>query len=149
MVNVSCLMAEVPRNQKMLLEGFIILSFFQNGSDGVIVFIGNTDKEMNWTTAIPEGNKFSEVGVQIANRNSISIIQYTETRYKILNEGYTYHSFQCSLVSNIEYGPIESNDTLISTFISIIAPKNVLIQTEEPSLNPMKKKCPEYVIENI
>ncbi|RIA96115.1 hypothetical protein C1645_872267 [Glomus cerebriforme] len=100
----------------------------QNMSSGLLVFVGDTNNEMNWTTTIPEGNKFSNVAVEIITGNGL--IQYTETRYKTLNGGRTFRSFQCSLIQPVDY----FSDTGALIRVGIIAPKNVLILTEEPSL---------------
>ncbi|RIA96118.1 hypothetical protein C1645_815801 [Glomus cerebriforme] len=85
----------------------------------------------NWRTTMPEGNKFSNVAVQ--SIIGFGVVQYTETRYKILNGGYTFRSFQCSLIRRIDPILLNNNTTSIIG-ITIFIPKNVLILTEEPSL---------------
>ncbi|CAB4440265.1 unnamed protein product [Rhizophagus irregularis] len=101
---------------------------FTGDIPGIIVFIGDNNTNMDWTLPIPQGNLLSDVGVQVLDGNG-GVIQYTETRHTALNDTVD-RSFQISVIQ----GPTAAadNETIIS--VSIIEPRMVINQVEDPSL---------------
>ncbi|PKK70202.1 hypothetical protein RhiirC2_746986 [Rhizophagus irregularis] len=85
---------------------------------------------MDWTLPIPQGNFLSDVGVQVLE-GSDGTIQYTETRHTALNESVD-RSFQISVIETLGITEPAASVTIIN--VTIIEPRMVINQVEEPSL---------------
>ncbi|CAB4478892.1 hypothetical protein RhiirA1_472947 [Rhizophagus irregularis] len=101
---------------------------FNSDTPGIIVFIGDNNTNMDWTLRIPQGSLLSDVGIQVLGGNG-GMIQYTETRHTALNESVD-RSFQISVIEGPTAG--SDNETIIN--VSIIEPRMVINQVEDPSL---------------
>ncbi|RGB40032.1 hypothetical protein C1646_739834 [Rhizophagus diaphanus] len=110
--------------QKVNATGVFVLVF---KSSDVIFFMGDTNNDIDWSRSIPQGNKFSFVDV-ITLKN-MSMLQYTETRTKVLN-GTTYRSFQMAFKGHVDSTVKDKN--LVGIILS--SPTHIMTQVLKPSL---------------
>ncbi|CAB5364401.1 unnamed protein product [Rhizophagus irregularis] len=85
---------------------------------------------MDWTQPMPQGNKFSNIGFLFFNGVG-GLFQYAETHHKALN-GSSYRNFQLSSVGT--FGFIDYSRPAAAYDVGIIAPENIVVQVENPSL---------------
>lgn len=116
--------------------GFYQLSFMSD-NPGILVFVGDNSPDMDWTLTIPQGNMFSDVGVQGLD-NYGGTLQYIETRHTALDGKHMYRSFQISVIetynSNVTEPSNMTNMTRSQINVIIIEPRIVINQVENPSL---------------
>ncbi|RGB35057.1 hypothetical protein C1646_742444 [Rhizophagus diaphanus] len=119
-------------NLKQGSRGYYNISFVSNGP-GIIVFVGDNSPDMNWSLTIPQGNMFNDVGVQVLYDFG-GTLQYVETRHTALDGKHMYRSFQVSVIETIKdaIAELAVNETRID--VTIIEPKIVINQVENPSL---------------
>ncbi|CAB4389299.1 unnamed protein product [Rhizophagus irregularis] len=110
--------------QEVNAAGVFVLVF---KSSDVIFFMGDTNNDIDWSRSIPQGNKFSYVDV--LTLKNMSMLQYTETRTKVLN-GTTYRSFQMAFKGHVDSTVKDEN--LVGIILS--SPTHIMTQVLKPSL---------------